>query len=250
LKYKTRFPKNLKIALHETPLDLGNLDNLVFGRDASHSFLVLKDADQNDKVISEIHGTSYHPIQKKLGLGGQSVLNIFNLLAADIGLRPVFNRLAKFCGYENQISKLKVYATDGARRSKAADRVITVKTGSFEDIMPFWLSAMEIGATINRSENRYKGVSLAQKAKNCHAVTAALLRMMEVDPGSIKMTYATPGFSHNLSKLIPAILDVSAARHKKKDTTALQTGFSIFMRALNHSVDPDAAPLSKNANRL
>ena len=249
MKYRTNFPENLRIDLHETPLDLGNLDNLVFGRDATRSFLVLKDAEHG-KILSEIHGTSYHPLQKKLGIGGQSVLNIFNLLAADMGIHRVFNRVAKFCGYEKKISKLKVYATDGARRSKVGDRTVPVKIGSFEDIMPLWLSAMEVGTAVNRSENRYKGVSLAQKAKNCHAVTAALLRMMAVDPAGIKMHYAAPGFSHSLSKLIPVIREISADHHKDKSTAELQTGFSTFMRDLNHSVDPDAAPVKKRKPSL
>jgi hypothetical protein len=131
-----------------------------------------------------------------------------------------------------------------------SDRTVPVKIGSFEDIMPLWLSAMEVGTAVNRSENRYKGVSLAQKAKNCHAVTAALLRMMAVDPAGIKMTYATPGFSHNLSKLIPAITDITADRHKDKSTAELQTDFSAFMRDLNHSVDPDAAPVKKRKPSL
>lgn len=249
MKLETDFPQNLTIELHETPLDLGNLDNLVFGRDASHSFLVLKDSERGT-TLSEIHGTSYHPLQKKLGHGGQSILNIFNLLAADLGLRRSFNRLAKFCGYENKISKLKVYATDRAQRSRLSDRSIPVKIGKFEEIMPFWLAAMEIGQAVNRSDNRYKGVSLAQKAKNCHAVTAALLRMMEIDPGSIEMRYAAPGFSHSLSKLIPAIRAASAANHQHKTAAELHRDFSAFMRDLNHSVDPEAAPVKKQKPSL
>ncbi len=234
------FPEKLRIELHETPLDFGRLDNILFGRDASHSFLVLK--DEKDKILSEIHGTSYHRPLKKLGHGGQSLYNIFNILASEMRVRPLFNRVAKWTGMDAKISRLRVHASEGKLRSDPADVVVPVKIGSYEEIMPLWLSCLEAGRLINQNDLPYKGVTLTQKTKNCHAVTSAMLRRINAVPENITMTYAVPGFAHMLSKILPQLKEITADRHRGKSRSELQENYKAFLHALNDSVTDSGSP--------
>ena len=54
---------NWQIVLAEQNMNLGRWDQLIFGQDTCHSYLVLKDPE--GEVVSEMHGTTWHPKKKQ-----------------------------------------------------------------------------------------------------------------------------------------------------------------------------------------
>jgi hypothetical protein len=88
----------LSIIFCEVPLKFGTVDNMIWQKDVSHSYLALVKKDDGS-VLSEIHGTSYDKRSDRLagGVAG-SAIALIGVGVEQLRQHHVFNRMAQGLG--------------------------------------------------------------------------------------------------------------------------------------------------------
>jgi len=188
-----------RIEFAERPLRIGILDNLLFGKDASHSFLRL--IDENDNVTAELHGYSYD-FEKK-SLVGFSVPAVKHL-------KSMFNDAA------SKQDELKVFHFDGERTQDPRLKTKTIFTGNSQEAIERWMMARDKAVEINQAAYEYCPIRLmgVGTARNCHTVSATLMKAMRTSIPTPH--YATPGLSGNFE----AAANDTAIEPKRNENTS------------------------------
>lgn len=180
-------PGKWRIAMCEKPLSsVGVLDNLLYGKDASHSFLAL--VDPNGDVVEEMHGFSVNTRSNEPATASMGLRQFFNALAAKKG-EPIRtdhpNKLRVTVAPPNEVP--------GTLNENAQMQVIT--SGDDDEIHRRWNSALQRGQQINDMHVDYIpiGMKPGHHGQNCHSVTSDALDAMGVE-ARLTPTFARPGF--------------------------------------------------------
>lgn len=178
---------NWAIEFVERPLsEIGIWDNLVYGgKDASHSFLRIKDEDGNIK--GELHGFSYDPQKQSVAPAN------FNPWKR---LKHIFSNATD----QFKPNTLKVFHYD-YHRSQSEDLVSqTIFEGDKEDIMLRWMDAIKEGIRINAEDHEYRALNIFKFwiAQNCHTVSNSLMRVMGLE-GRADPVFAAPGLTQEFN---------------------------------------------------
>lgn len=180
-------PGQWRIAMCEKPLSsIGILDNLIYGKDASHSFLAL--VDPNGDVVEEMHGFSVNTRNNEPATASMGLRQFFNALAAKKG-EPIRtdhpNKLRVTVAPPNEVP--------GTLNENAEMRVIA--NGDDADIHRRWNKALARGKQINDMHVDYIpiGMKPGHHGQNCHSVTSDALNAMNIK-ASLTPTFARPGF--------------------------------------------------------
>jgi hypothetical protein len=199
---------NWTIELAERDLGIPG-DSLLFGRDASHSFLRMK--DEFGQVVGELHGRAWDPCTGKFGkmlkvssLFNQGVQGVGNFLQKNLGINTGYIR-GFFDAYarEHEV-KLKVdIRGDGKTfEPEKPDTFSTIVDAPRERVKMLWEQATEKAIQINGADLEYRPIELAEPAQNCHSVAMDLGEIVTGNPITPQVRkeqkFAMPGWSTHL----------------------------------------------------
>lgn len=186
------------IVLAEQTMDLGIWDRLVYGQDTCHSFLAL--VNPEGEVVSEIHGTTFHPDTGKLSYKGQSFQTFAKAIACSAGVSEPFMSAVEKADMDHHWPRLKVAVTNGMWRLDKVepDHQQVVLSGSKEEVVAEWLDACELGLRFNKLDEYYMPFSARIGGRNCNSVTALMLHAMDVDTTHLEFSHASVGFNNKL----------------------------------------------------
>lgn len=188
-----------QIILAEKNMNLGIWDRAVYGRDTCHSFVAL--INPHGQVVSEIHGTTYHPKSNKMGYKGQAPHTFLKSIASSVGLSEAFRNAVVSRGIDQNWPRLKAFITDGPWRMNDidAEHKHTVLSGTREDVLTEWLDACEIAEEFNKLDEYYMPVCARTGGRNCNSIAALMLHAMDVDFPEEHFIHAAPGFRNFLA---------------------------------------------------
>ncbi len=186
-----------RIVLAEQNMDLGSIDRMVFGKDTCHSFLALVNPD--NEVVSELHGTTYHPHTNRLMHNGQSVQSYMGVIASSVNLLADFENACRYLEVDKHFSRLKAVNANGPWRSNMAETMRTVMVGDKHDVMTEWLDGCAIGRKINELDIFYTPISIMDGGRqNCNAVTRSMLHAMDIDVSRDDFDLMPHGYNNKL----------------------------------------------------
>lgn len=195
------------ISLVEKKLDMfGVWDNIILGKDAGHSYLLVRDDEGNPRYALE--GNAYTPKDGSLAKGDQTTAGYLSAAARELGLGTIFNKAARLVGYDLNIPRLRVTVEDGNAYSQPGDQLIehTVMTGPEDEIRRALVTATQAGAAINRADLMYQGIGLNDYGVNCHSVMRAMMDVMGIArEDQPRFMFASPGNTNNLFETVPGL---------------------------------------------
>lgn len=187
-----------RIVLAEQTMKLGQVDNILFGRDTCHSFLALQNPE--GEIVSEIHGSTYHPESNRVSYKGQSPQTYMKAFASSLGAADAFTRATKAIKLDDKWPRLKAVVTDGEWRFDQVpeDQTQVILEGSKEKVMGEWLDACKIGKEFNELDLYYIPICARTHGRNCNSVTGMMMHAMNVDFPEDKFHLEARGFANKL----------------------------------------------------
>jgi hypothetical protein len=174
---------NWTIELAEKPLKIGIWDNIVYGgRDASHSFLRLKNSA--GEVVSELHGLCYDPVTGSTSDARSNTLG---------RLLHSFNGKKKNEPFAP--ARLVMFVFDFHRTKHEKLSAQPLLRGMQDDILRTWREATELAEEINGQHVEYRAIDIfrSNTAQNCHSASAFLMDALGLElPPHVRC--ARPGY--------------------------------------------------------
>jgi hypothetical protein len=189
-----------RIKIAEQDMNLGNIDNMVFGNDTCHSFMVLENPD--GEVVSEIHGTTYHPARDRVAYGGQSAASYTSVIASSLGVSGLFKSVVQAMGVDDQFPRLKAVVTNKEWRAGDADYSRVVLEGDRNDIIREWIDACRISELVNELDLFYTPICAIRGGQNCNTVTSILCHAMDVDVRVNEFNMAAVGVNNEMHERV------------------------------------------------
>lgn len=221
-----------QIAVCEKPLEsVGIFDNLIFGKDASHSFLAL--IDPNGDIVEEMHGFSVNTSSNEPATASMGLRQLFNALSAkkDEAIRTDHpNKL--------RVTVAAPHEVPGTLNQNAT--VQAVLSGDHDDIHARWHKALARGHAINDAHVDYIAIGLkpGHPGQNCHSVTSDALDAMGVK-AELPPKFARPGFTRMI---------INTISHDVEALARMTDRLHHSLRKLRHKLHPDKvinAPMEK-----
>lgn len=194
------------IVVREREVNVGPLDNMYYGQNASHTYLAL--VNGHGKTIAEMHGLSCHPDTGEQISPGMGLLNLADIVADTASLSNLFEHVVDAAGLS--ANRLRIIVED--RASKAPhDSETLIASGDEPSIMRRWVHASRAAIAINDADLIYKPFSFFNRAVNCNSVTNTLARMVAgVNLDEHFTKYVSPGLSTDLRTHIPTLKSITA----------------------------------------
>lgn len=196
---------NWQIVLAEQNMNLGRWDQLIFGQDTCHSYLVLKDPE--GEVVSEMHGTTWHPKKNRLNHGGGSLQAAAKSIFSSLNLSKPFEAVARRFDNATTFPRLKSVVTKGPWAIDNAQHQQVVMEGDKHDILTEWIDACRIGDIINDMDLFYIPLCTRTIGQNCNAVTHTFLHAMDIDITRDQFNMAAVGYNNKLYKNMPELAE-------------------------------------------
>lgn len=180
-------------------MELGDVDNIIFGKDSCHSFLVLQNPDGD--IVSEIHGTTFSPKADRVSYGGGSAQSFLRSGLQMIGIGDVFERIIKATPLSAHFARLKVVVSPGQWRFDKSVRDRTVMRGTADFILPKWADACRMGEEVNKKDLLYVPICLRTTGKNCNSITSLMLDVIGARVAKHDFHLAAHGYNNPLPNL-------------------------------------------------
>jgi len=206
----------IEVAHYDLKIPL--IDEFIFGKNASHSFLRL--VDSSDNVIEEIHGGAFDFKQNQM-------------TAYRFKLGDIFNRKAKVSTLSNEYglrTEIRTTPTDSGK----IDHCDAVASAGQVQIMRMWDKAKTEAQAINEKNLRYIAMRGMQRAQNCHSVVNTLCETMGVPyaPCHTSHPFALPG--------VATCLKAEVIAHSSKLKDRASRFLTAFTRTPNQT--PNSGP--------
>lgn len=194
------------IVAAERHLSLGMLGKALFKRDASHSFLRVKDG--NGKVVLELHGLAFNPKTLEASPFKLDAQSLFHTAFYSIGKvlknAPTFLHVVSMTN--SDVMRIVAKGKESAE--------IPIAEGSEEDMLRCIECALRAAIRINESDLGYCLFGFKEKGRNCHSALAEIVeRMFAVHLKMSDMSFATPGIETDLEPLIAGLDDIKPDYH-------------------------------------
>ena len=194
---------NWQIVLAEQNMNLGRWDNLIFGKDTCHSYLVLKNPEGG--VVSEMHGTTWHPKKNRLNHGGGSLQAAAKSIFSSLNLSKPFEAVARRLNDAPSFPRLKCVVTKGPWAIDKAQHEQVVMEGDKQSVLTEWLDACKVGDIINDLDLFYTPLCKRTFGQNCNAVTHTFLHAMGIDLPRESFNLAAVGYNNKLYEHMPEL---------------------------------------------
>jgi len=196
---------NWQIVLAEQNMNLGKWDNLIFGKDTCHSYLALKNPE--GEVISEMHGTTWHPRKNRLNHGGGSAQAAVKSIFSCLNLSKPFEAVARRFDNATAFPRLKSVVTKGPWAIDRAEYQHVVMEGNEHEVLTEWIDACRIGDIINEMDLFYIPLCTRTIGQNCNAVTHTFLHAMDIEIPTNEFNMAAVGYNNKLYKTMPQLAE-------------------------------------------
>lgn len=195
--YISRMKDTWRIALAEENMDVGQIDNMVFGNDTCHSFLVLINPD--NEIVSELHG---YPYKKTTRTEGQCPNSYLSSLASSVNMMSAFESVCRALDVDDAFPRLKVINTNGKWRTDLSEVMQVVFSGDKQTVMSEWLDACSLGGKINNMDLFYTPVSyVTENRKNCNTATRAFIHAMDITVDQTEFYLEPHGYENEINKI-------------------------------------------------
>jgi hypothetical protein len=152
------------------------LSRVFFGKDRSHSFLMLINED-TQKTLKELHFSSFTADGRKQTYISSRPLNMLATVADEFGLTASFTKVAEKIGLGKHLVRIKGTQTNGRRALKDVKSQLAF-TGAPEKVMDMWNTACRATVALNREDMPFTAVGAIKAPVNCRAGTEMALESM------------------------------------------------------------------------
>ncbi len=180
-------------------LETEKFDNIIFGKSRAHSFLLLVDED-NQKVIKELHGTSFDLQNDAINVnGGRKPLNLVGVVASSLDLKDQFMKSVCALGLDDRVARLYVKEVDGRREYDEIEGYPIV-SGAKAQMRSMWEDICRVGEKINKVNEPFIPFSIDEGGQNCHSATLTMLNEAGLEVIKERFEhYALPGIMNRIN---------------------------------------------------
>lgn len=214
----------------ERKLPLGPIDNWLFGEDASHGYIRIKDGKGNP--VLEFHGCARELFEGKRAHIKFGLSFVFGFVADSLLGRP---------SKVGPLLQVKALTRREDMEALNKGRPITEHVffeGSKKDVLRRVESALRAAHIINQSDLRYMFYAFnnEDEGQNCHSVRRGLRKWMTGTTPQKSPHYANPGLQRALEHHESQLSDVTP-RHDRSISHIKKS-----IRTLLPEVDPNPSP--------